>query len=84
MEFGLAVTHCVRIAGNYHWNNHERYLQELKDHGLVYGQDYTWGYYPATGTSWDDDFNLIEGSGSYTEIEFVDAAQATFYQLRWG
>ena len=77
------VPYCVRIAGNYHWGNHSRYLQELKDHGLVYGQDYTWGYFPATGSSWDDDFNLQEGSDSYTEIEFVDAALATFYQLRW-
>ena len=84
MEFGLAVNHCVRIAGNYHWANHSRYLQELTDHGLVYGQDYTWGYFPATGTSRGDGYIVQEGSDSYTEVEFVDPALATFYQLRWG
>jgi hypothetical protein len=80
----LMVPNCVRIAGNYHWGNHGHRLQELKDRGLIYGQDYTWGYYPSHDSRWDDDFNLVAGSDSYTEIEFQDPALATYYQLRWG
>ena len=77
------MSNFVRIPGNYHWASHKHRLQELNDHGLVYGQDYTWGYYPKTDSSWDADANLVAGSDSYTEIEFQDPALATYYQLRW-
>ena len=77
------MSNFVRIPGNYHWAGHGHRLQELKDHGLEYGQDYTWGYYPSHDSSWDADANLVAGSDSYTEIEFQDPALATYYQLRW-
>lgn len=73
----------VVILGNYHWANHGQYLKELTDNGLVMDQDYTWQYHPRTNSSWDDDFNMLEGSDSYTKVEFSDPALATYYQLRW-
>jgi hypothetical protein len=73
----------VRIPGNYHLGNHGQYLRELEDHGLIQHRDWTWSYHPRTGSGWDEDFNLLEGTDSYTEVKFSDPAMATYYQLRW-
>lgn len=58
-------------------------LQQLKDHGLVMNRDYVWRYCPSDSQSWDDEFNLKATFSSCTQIMFTDAAQATFYQLKW-
>jgi len=49
---------------------------ELDAAGLIHNQDYTWTYHPI---KYEDGWHI----DSHVHFEFVNAALASFYQLKW-
>jgi len=53
--------------------------QQVQDHGLELGRDFSWEYRPDPYDGYDD------GSHAHPEVEFTfqDAKMETFFSMRW-
>jgi len=53
--------------------------QQVLDHGLLMGQDFTWRYVPNQYDGWDAETSTIP----HVVFEFRDPGMETFFKLRW-
>ena len=53
---------------------------ELDHAGLVCNSDYTWRFQPV---KYNNDFSMYAIEESQVRFEFVDAAVASFYRIKW-
>lgn len=53
---------------------------DLDRDGLVVNVDYTWRFQPV---KYSTDFSMYEIEQSQVRFEFIEAAMASFYRIKW-